>query len=65
LNKFENKYANGSRSIIIKDKECIKDFYVKNVFLMRKSSVQPNNQLLDLIDYNIERYENMNIQTEK
>jgi hypothetical protein len=33
--------------------------------LTRKSSIQPNNQLLDLVDYLIERYKKMNIQTEK
>jgi hypothetical protein len=35
------------------------------LYLKRKSSVQPDNQLLDLIDYLIERYKNLNIQTEK
>ena len=33
--------------------------------LTRKSSIQPDNQLLDLIEYLIERYKKMNIQTEK
>jgi hypothetical protein len=33
--------------------------------LTRKSSVQLDNQLLDLIDYLIEKYQTMNIQTEK
>lgn len=33
--------------------------------LTRKSSIQPDNQLLDVIDYLIERYKKMNIRTEK
>ncbi|CAF2922629.1 unnamed protein product [Rotaria sp. Silwood2] len=33
--------------------------------LTRKSSVQPDNQLLNLIDYLIERYNKLNIRTEK
>jgi hypothetical protein len=35
------------------------------LYLTRKSSVQEDNQLLDLIDYLIERYKKLNIQTEK
>jgi Zn-dependent M28 family amino/carboxypeptidase len=35
------------------------------LYLTRKSSAQPDNQLLDLIDYLSERYKKMNIQTRK
>ncbi|CAF3723874.1 unnamed protein product [Rotaria sordida] len=35
------------------------------LYLTRKSSIQSNNQLLDLIDYLIERYQKMDIRTEK
>ena len=35
------------------------------LYLTRKSSVQPDNQLLELVDYLIERYKKLDIQTEK
>ncbi|CAF1170188.1 unnamed protein product [Rotaria sordida] len=35
------------------------------IYLTRKSSIQTDNQLMDLIDYLIERYNKLNIRTEK
>lgn len=36
-----------------------------SIYLTRKSSIQPDNQLLDLVDYLIERYNKLYIRTEK
>ncbi|CAF3704066.1 unnamed protein product [Rotaria sp. Silwood1] len=65
--QWPNTFVNQWRSDMyqLSGVQSLKYENATQIYLTRKSSIQTDNQLMDLIDYLIERYNKLNIRTEK